>query len=130
MLLGALGGFSDRSWVDLGRSWVTLSILGAILGALGFSLSCLGALWATLASKLIRLGLDETGWGVLLLALVLVLLCCCYCCCFDVLSWAGQGKVGEWDDLLPEFIFQFLFCTCFFKRFSLNALSVPPLGQV
>ena len=37
VLLGALGGFSDRSWVDLGRSWVTLSILGAILGALGFS---------------------------------------------------------------------------------------------
>ena len=77
----------------------------------------------TFASNLIRLGLDEAGWGLLLLALVLVLLLSLLllCCCFDVFSCEGLGKVGEWDDLLPErIIFLFLFCTRFVKRFSLN----------
>ena len=73
------GRFWDGFGKVLGRFWAGL---GSNLK--GFGAECWEKLgWATCASNLIRLGLDEAGWGLLLLALVLVvlllllLLCCC-----------------------------------------------------
>ena len=109
--LGVLGALLGRSWGDLGRFWAAL---GAVLGHSGRPWATLGALGAFLGRSWGALGADVWSiwvrFGLGCFACLFIFFCCCRP--FNLKKLWKTG--GSWGNLGKE----------------MDALSVPPLGQV